>query len=143
MKFFNKKSLLMILAVVLFVMPMVLGALDTNRVMAADLISTANDDLGLGYAEPTGLGTRDVREMTASIIRTLLGLLGIIAVVIILIGGFKWMTAMGEEEKVGAAKKLLGAGIIGLVIILCAYAIANYAIGQLVDTTTKTSGVGQ
>jgi len=130
-RFFNRQNLVIVVALC-FALSMFIGSMAS----AADLISTTTDDLGLRYAEPTGLGSRDVREMTASIIRTLLGLLGILAVVIILIGGFKWMTAMGEDEKIESAKKLLSAGIIGLVIILCAYAIANYAIGQLVDTTT-------
>lgn len=137
--FFNKKGLLAVLAIALFVVPMLVGS-----VASAQPIDLDNDDLGLSYGASTGLGDKDLRTMTADIIRTLLGLLGIIAVVIILVGGFKWMTAMGEEEKVESAKKLLSAGIVGLVIILCAYAIANFAISQLVnatvDPTTGTSG---
>lgn len=64
----------------------------------------------------------------ANIINVVLGFLGIVAVVIILIGGFIWMTAGGNEEKVGKAKKLLVAGIIGLAIILSAYVIARFVI---------------
>lgn len=97
---------------------------------------TANDLLPDNFANATGLGQGDLDETIGSIIRAALGFLGVIAVVIILFGGFKWMTAGGNEEKVGEAKKLIIAGIIGLAIILSAYAIASFVIGELVNATT-------
>ncbi|MFA5076044.1 MAG: hypothetical protein WC480_01355 [Patescibacteria group bacterium] len=88
-------------------------------------------DLGLGYATATGLTSTDIRVTVSRIINVALGLLGVIAVVIILVGGFKWMTAGGNEEKVTEAKKLIAAGVIGLAIILTAYAIAAFVINSL------------
>jgi hypothetical protein len=64
-----------------------------------------------------------------------MGLLGIVAVVIILLGGFKWMTAGGNEEKVAEAKKLIVSGIIGLVIIMSAYAIATFVVNSVINGT--------
>lgn len=102
----------------------------------ADTI-TANDLLPENFADSTGLGQGDLNETIGSIINAALGFLGVIAVVIILFGGFKWMTAGGNEEKVGEAKKLIIAGIIGLAIILSAYAIASFVIRELVSATTE------
>ena len=82
-----------------------------------------------------GLGNRDPREIAASVIRVILGFLGIIAVIIILLGGFKWMTAGGNEDKVGEAKKLIIAGVIGLIIILASWGIATFVINALVSAT--------
>lgn len=82
-----------------------------------------------------GTGTTDVRITIARIIRTAMSLLGIIAVLIILYGGFKWMTGGGSDEAVGDAKKIITAGIVGLVIILTAYAIASFVISSLVSAT--------
>jgi amino acid transporter len=138
-KFLNKQNLMVVLALC-FALSMLVGSVASAADEPLNTVKINADDLGIVYGKATGLGDKDLRTMTADIVRTLLGLLGIVAVVIILIGGFKWMTAMGEEEKVGEAKKLLSAGIIGLVIILCAYAIANFAISQLVEGTTVTSG---
>lgn len=101
------------------------------------LVSAADLELGMNYGTYTGLGTKDVRETVARIINVALGLLGIVAVVIILIGGFEWMTAGGNEEKTGEAKKRILAGVIGLAIILAAYAIAQFVINSL-----KTATVG-
>ncbi len=83
-----------------------------------------------------GLSSADVRVTVARIIRVAMGLLGIIAVVIVLIGGFTWMTAGGNDEKVGEAKKWIFSGIIGLAIILSAYGIASFVINQLITATT-------
>ena len=83
-----------------------------------------------------GLSSADVRVTVARIIRVAMSLLGIIAVVIVLIGGFTWMTAGGNDEKVGEAKKWIFSGIIGLAIILSAYAIATFVINQLITATT-------
>ena len=107
---------------------------------AAWMIPTAllaqNLDLGIDYGSATGLGTKDIRETVASIINVALGLLGIVAVVIILAGGFTWMTASGNEENVDKAKKMIFSGIIGLAIILSAYAIAKFVISSLITATT-------
>ncbi len=100
------------------------------------LVCSAAIDLGMNYATAIGLGTQDVRSTVSGIIRAFMGLLGIVAVVIILLGGFKWMTAAGNEEKVAEAKKLIVSGIIGLVIILSAYAIAQFVVGSIVNGTS-------
>ena len=81
------------------------------------------------------LGDKNLKEGISSIIQVLLGFLGIIAVIIILWGGFIWMTAMGDEGKVEKAKKLIIAGVIGIVIILAAYSIASFVIGQIGNAT--------
>lgn len=89
--------------------------------------------LGLtNFAQQSQLGNQPLPQTTAKIINAFISILGVVAVVIILIGGFKWMTSGGAEEKVGEARQLIMAGIIGLVIVLAAYAIARFVIDQLV-----------
>jgi hypothetical protein len=85
--------------------------------------------------DTTGLGSKSPVEITISLIQLALGFLGLIAVVIILIGGFKWMTAGGNEDKIGEAKKMIIQGIIGLVIVLAAWGIATYVIGTAFNLT--------
>ena len=86
--------------------------------------------------EQAGLGNQDPRTIAANIINIILGFLGILAVVLILFGGFKWMTAAGNEDKVAEAKKLLVAGVIGLIIILAAYALAAFVLDAVFRATT-------
>lgn len=96
------------------------------------------DTLKENIKNTTGLGERDPRDIAASVIRVILGFLGIVAVIIILLGGFKWMTAGGNEDKTGEAKKLITAGIIGLVIIIAAFAIATFVLNSLIQATTQS-----
>ncbi len=95
----------------------------------------ANDPFCIEGARVEKLGDEPLLDTITSIINVALSLLGIVAVVIILIGGFKWMTAGGSEDKVADARKLIFSGIIGIAIILSAWAIANFVLSALVDAT--------
>jgi hypothetical protein len=93
-------------------------------------------NFGLEYVTEIGLGTQDVRVTVARIIRIFMGLLGLVAVVIILLGGFKWMTAGGSEDKIQEAKGLITSGVIGLAIIVSAFAIASFVINSLITASS-------
>lgn len=88
------------------------------------------------FSDATGLGEADLQSTIGNIINVVLGFLGVIAVVIVLFGGFKWMTAGGNDEKVQEAKKLLIAGVIGLAIIFSAYAITSFVLTSLISAST-------
>lgn len=107
-------------------------------ILAIALPLVASAQFGVNEVEK-GLGnvlpTTEPRETAARLINIALGFLGLIAVVIVLYGGFMWMTAAGNEEKITKAKQILTAGVIGLIIIIMAWAIAKYVIGALVNVT--------
>ena len=83
----------------------------------------------------TGLGQEDPRIVIANIIRIVLGFLGIIAVIILIYGGWLWMTSAGDASRVDKAKKVLIAAAIGLVIILLSFAIATFILNKLFTAT--------
>jgi hypothetical protein len=85
-------------------------------------------DLGMNYVTPLNLANADPREAAISLIKLLMTFLGIIAVVIVLYGGFVWLTAAGNEDRVSTAKKIIVAGVIGLIIILAAFLIVNFVV---------------
>ncbi len=105
-------------------------------IMAVPMLGMAAPDLGLADAEAIGLGDAGVKEIVNNIISIILGFLGLIAVILILIGGFLWMTAGGNEDRVKKGRQYIINGVIGLIIILAAYAIASFVITNLVDATT-------
>ena len=95
------------------------------------------DDWGFNDFQNTNiaLGSRPLRETFGGVINIILGFLGILTTLIILLGGFKWMTSQGSTEKVSEAKNLIGAGVVGLVIVLAAYAIARFVLREVYQAT--------
>lgn len=101
--------------------------------------TTAADPYGVNAVGDSGLSLSggDVRQTAARLINVALGFLGIIAVIIVLIGGFKYMLSGGEQSKTEEARKLIVSGIIGLAIILSAWAITSFVMSRLVEATTN------
>lgn len=115
-------------------------ALPMFAMTASAQSSDAETTFGIDTVE-AGLGgslskSNSPIQIITNIINIALGFLGIIAVGIILMGGFKWMTAAGNEDKTTEAKQLLGAGVIGLVIILASWALATFVIKNIYGATT-------
>lgn len=106
------------------------------------MAASTTDTFGLNplNSELSGtLGNADLRVTVGKLINVALSLLGVIAVVIILAGGFKWMTAGGNDDKVAEARKMIFSGIIGLAIILSSWAIALFVLNRLRDATGSGS----
>lgn len=127
-------------------MKKLVGIAATATLAAATILPTVTfaqadltgKDLGLdAIAGSVKLGGGDVRQTAARIINVALGFLGIIAVVIVLIGGFKYMVSGGNEDKTSEAKNMIVAGIIGLAIILSAWAITTFVISSLLSATQE------
>ncbi|MEA3249703.1 MAG: hypothetical protein U9Q03_05110 [Patescibacteria group bacterium] len=106
------------------------------------LPALAQVDLGLQYGTEFGLTTTDIRVTIGKIINAFLGLLGIIAVLIVLYAGFLWMTAGGDAQKIQKAKRWLINGVIGLIIILSAYAIASFILRAIIGEGEVIPGGG-
>lgn len=96
------------------------------------VLAGTSADLGLNYAAGTGLSnTQDIRITIAKIIRIALGFLGIIAISLIIYAGWLWMASAGNPEKIEQAKKILQNAVIGLIIILSAFAIVSFILNML------------
>ena len=92
-------------------------------------------DLGNGQgAESAG---QQLPILIGRIVRTLLGLLGIIFLVLMVYAGFLWMTARGESDPVDKAKDIIKQSIIGLVIIFLAYALTGFIVNAVIRATSS------
>ena len=102
----------------------------------------AEDPLGFNYESDAGLelSRDDPRTVVGRIIEIAFGLLGTVFVVIVLYGGFKYMTAGGNTDDVAKARKIIFSGVIGLVIILMAWAITTFVFDSLEKATDGNSG---
>jgi TRAP-type C4-dicarboxylate transport system permease small subunit len=82
----------------------------------------------------------DLGETIQTIFNVVIILAGVIFVILFLVGGIQYLTAAGNEEQTGKAKRLLVDAIVGLVIVLAAWAIANFVLDQLGLNIETSSG---
>ena len=81
-------------------------AMATMLVLPMTVSAQADDLTGIGaVGQDLALGDTDIRTTIGSIINVALGFLGVVAIVIVLIGGFKYMTAVGNNYKFSEARK--------------------------------------
>lgn len=97
---------------------------------------TANALTYIDVTETLGLTDTDLEAAVIKIIQWALGLVGLISVIMVLYGGFSWLTSMGNEEKITKAKKIITAAITGVVVIMMSWAILDYAKDVIAGAVT-------
>jgi hypothetical protein len=78
------------------------------------------------------LKTDDPQVLIGLIIKSALGLVGSIALIFFIIGGFTWMTAQGKSDQVKKGRETLVWATIGLIVIFSAYAILSFFFTKIV-----------
>jgi len=101
-----------------------------------DRLKGVGEGAGYGDASETSL-----MQVLGLVINGLLGLLGAIFIILMLLAGYNWMTAAGDDEKINKAKDTIRASIIGLIIIAGAFAIWNFLAIYIIGGGTGGSGV--
>ena len=79
----------------------------------------------------TNVGNTDLTTLLGNIINIMLGIIGVAAVIMLIIGGFRYVFSQGNEKAVSGAKDTILYSIIGIVVALLAFAIVNFVLGQL------------
>lgn len=82
-------------------------------------------------SNPEKCSGNDLNSIITMIINGVIFIIGIVAVVMIIIGGISYATSQGDPSKVKKGKDTILYGIIGLVIALLAYAVVNFVLGAL------------
>lgn len=85
----------------------------------------------MGYNITTTNGEKLVLDKITLVINIILGLLGIIFLGLAIYGGFLWMTAGGKIDQVKRSKDLLAQAVLGLTVVLLAYAITFFVVTKL------------
>lgn len=121
----NKKSLYQ--AITVFgLMTLALLTISSIPTAFGSLISAQDNPSEIAGA--TG-GTGSIRELVLKIVNYALGFLGLVAVIMVIYGGFLYVTAGGEQENVDKGKKILMYSMIGIILILLSFAIVNTVLG--------------
>ena len=90
---------------------------------------------------PTSVGgANSLPELAGKIVNVALSLIGILFFCLMLYAGITWMKAFGSSEDVTKAKDMIQQAIIGLVIVMMAYAISNFVFSTLGATGGESAG---
>lgn len=80
------------------------------------------------------LGTvTDISQIVGNVLRALFGILGSIALLMFIYGGFTWLTSGGAAEKIQKGKDTMVWAVLGIAIVFAAYTIVNFVIDALVQ----------
>lgn len=82
-------------------------------------------------------GGRDLPTILGGIINIMLGFVGILLLVYLIYGGFLWMTSGGSEDGAKKAKTMITNAIIGLLIVVAAFALSTFVLGSLINVTQQ------
>ena len=128
----TKKSIISFLFLMTLVLPGLAGTFLINTARAD--VSLVEGQTGLSEVGTIFGGSRaeqDPRALIANIISIALGFLAVIFLGIAVVAGFQYMTAGGNQDKTSKALALLKNAIIGLIIVLAAWALTRFTIVML------------
>lgn len=128
------------------VMALVMGAVAVSPVQAVKCPpGSLRGDAGQSansYAECNlpveSADSPSLMKTVMQILNVVVGIVGVIAVAVIIIGGILFVTSTGDAAKTTRARNTILYGIVGLVISLLAFAIVNFVISNGFRTTTET-----
>ena len=111
-------------------------------VKAASVDTTGLNVQDKALMSSSGLsGNSNLASIISVLISVVLGFLGIVFLALTIMAGFKWMTSQGNETEIKAAQGSLKNSIIGLLIVIAAYAI-TYSVFKYLPFTSGTGGSG-
>ena len=102
-------------------------------------------DYGLGdTAKAAGLKNETpVPVIIGNVIGTALSMIAVIFFILMVYGGFLWMTAHGNTDQVKKAQDTIIAAVIGIIIVLASYAITNFVFQSVGSGGGPGGGGGQ
>ncbi len=109
-------------------------------VYAADAPSSTKNAVCEGVGIATGSGNCDdggvtVMSVVRNIVQFFIILIGAIAVIMIIVGGFKYITSGGDSNKTSSAKNTLLYAAIGIVVVLFAQGLVSFVLKQATEDT--------
>lgn len=111
-----------------------------TTVLAAPKANEAIDVLGK-VTPATGLDKGNLPELIGQLIKGALSLAGLAFFALMVYAGFIWMTAHGEEDKVTKARGTVKATVIGLAVVIAAYAVTTLVSERLLQGKPGEGGI--
>lgn len=118
------------------VLPLVLVSMFSLTLIPCLVLAQEGPLERLGAVQETaGLPEGSLESTIGSIINIAFSLVGVILICLMVYAGYLWMTAGGKEEQVKSAQTIIKNSIIGLIITLLAYGIAQFVLTAILEST--------
>jgi hypothetical protein len=106
---------------------------DVNKI--GDAVSAGANGAAEGHAQSdcatsTGVDNNNVATLGHKVVNLFSIIIGVIAIIMIIYGGFRYITSGGASERVGSAKNTLIYAIVGLIIVALAQVIVHFVLNQ-------------
>ena len=113
---------------------LMLGVVGVNTLLVSNGVSAtpATTEISNGIDATGQKSGNSLQDNLARIVNVLLFLIGAIAVIVIIIGGLKYVTSDGDSSKIKSAKDTILYAVVGIIIALLAYALVNFVITSFV-----------
>ena len=134
-----KKILIFLLFIIflniVFITPIIVEAADKDAksLFNSSLNETAD---GTGYLK-TKMSSAGALGTVSLIISVTLSLIGVVFLILMIYSGFIWMNSRGNDQEIQKALTIIRNSIIGLLIVVAAYAITNFIGNNLVNEIVK------
>lgn len=126
------KNFSMMVALLLVIGVVAVLSNDTAFAQPLDQIQTGVDAIG-------GSDSASAESTIKTIVNTLLYLIGAVAVIMLVYGGFKYMTSGGDSAAVASAKNTVLYAVVGLVVAILAFSISNFVVGTFTDSDGESA----
>lgn len=97
----------------------------------ADGTTSSTGLAGCSEWNGSNLKKDDLMNTLQVVINVVIGVIGFIAVVMMIMGGISFATSQGDSSKVAKARNTILYGVIGLIVALLAYAIVNFVLSNV------------
>ena len=84
---------------------------------------------GLDAAQTREMSTKPIGTTIGDIVNVFLYFVGAVAVIVVIWGGFQYITSSGDSQKATTAKNTIMYAVIGIVVVVMSYAIVNWVFG--------------
>lgn len=119
LRFFSVFLSLVLIFAVFFVSSINAGEDNLSNAFGPKKIDQSASKMGFDVS-----GTQTPETIIGIVISAILGFLGVIFIILIVYGGILWMTAGGNDERVGKAKNIIRNAAVGLIVVLISYSLS-------------------
>ncbi|HBA37054.1 TPA: hypothetical protein DCZ15_04285 [Candidatus Falkowbacteria bacterium] len=132
MKKINTVIFLSLLLFGLLISPFLVRAQENSDSAGSPRILQTLQNVGQGGGYQTDSSIASTPIIAGTIVGAFIGFAGITFIVLMVIAGYGWMTASGNEEKIKKAQSTIKSALIGLIVSISAWSLWTFVLRRLI-----------